>query len=54
MVNVSHKSEKKRCNNSIVEYGTRHISLRTSRNYVKKGEIWKSTVHGPVELANVV
>jgi hypothetical protein len=51
MVNVSHKSEKSR-NNSIVYYGTRHISLRTSRTYVKKGEIWKSNGHGPVE--NVV
>jgi hypothetical protein len=28
--------------------------LRTSRKYVKKGEIWKSSGHGPVEIANVV
>ena len=45
MINVSHKSEEK----YIVENGTRHISLRTNRKYVKKGDIWKSTVHGPVK-----
>ena len=28
--------------------------LQTSRKYVKKGEIWKSSGHGPVELENVV
>lgn len=50
---VTQICEKSR-NNFIVEYGTRHISLQTSRKYVKKGEIWKSTGHGQVELENVV
>ena len=50
MINVSHKSEEK----SIVENDTRHISLRTNRKYVKKGNIWKSTGHGPVKLEHVV
>jgi hypothetical protein len=45
---------KKSGHNSIGKYGTRHIVLRTSRTYVKKGEIWKSSGHGPVELENVV
>jgi hypothetical protein len=50
MINVSHKSEEK----SIVKNGTRHISLRTNRKYVKKGDIWKSTGHGTVKLEHVV
>jgi hypothetical protein len=40
-------------NNSIVKYDTRHIYLWTSRKYFKKGEIWKSTGHWPVELENL-
>ena len=50
MINVSHKSEEK----SIVENDTSHISLRTNRKYVKKGDIWKSNGHGPVKLEHVV
>jgi len=54
MVNVSHKSEKKSRNTFIVKYGTRHISLRTSRKYVKKDEFWKPTGYKPVGVEHVV
>ena len=51
---MCHTNLKKSRNYPIVKYGTRHIFLRTSRKYVKKGEIWNSSGHGPVELENVV